>query len=265
MAAKTIMNEKLKNERRAKEDKAFFTMVIAFVVALAIEFALITLYRRYAAGENYRPLLRTIMWAFLGVTALCGIGFIYSAATKKFRYLKPLLAAGAVFFGCAVILRLTNIMGYWSVTVLQVSCTVVPVAVLLYLVFLIYQVEFFMSALFGALGIFTMWFTRKVFYISYYKRFYVMAGVAALLVVLAALTYYAMKNKGYIGKGDFRLRVFGPKTSYKSLYTTYGVTLGLFLIYLIVENLLYPMIIPIIIAFAAYVFVTAIYYTIKLM
>ncbi len=265
MATKSVINEKLKQEQRIKEDKAFYTMMVAFVVAFVIEFALVTLYRRYAAGENYRPVLRIIMWIFLGITALSGIGFIYSAATKRFKYLKPLFAVGAVFFGCAVILRLTNIMGYWAITVLQASCTVVPVAALLYVVFLIYQIEFFMSALFGSLGIFTMWYTQKVFYIRYFKRLYVMGGVTALLVVVAALTFYAMKNKGYIGGGEYRLRVFSPKTSYKSLYTTYAVTLGLFLVYLLIEKLLYPMIIPVIIAFAAYVFVTAIYYTIKLM
>lgn len=262
MATKSMLNEQLKQEQHRKEDRAFYTLIIAFAVGLIIEVALISLYRAYFAGENYRPTLRIVQWAFLGITALSAITFIYSAITKKFNYLMPLVGIGGTFFLLAVILRLTNVLGTIA---LQVSTTVFPIIVLLFAIYKIYQTEFFMSSLFGALGIFTMWYTRKVFYMHYHQRLFVMLGVVALVIILAALTFTAMKNKGCIGGGALHLRLFAPKTSYKSLYITYGVTLGLFLVYLLLEWIFYPLIIPIIIGFAAYVFITAIYYTIKLM
>jgi len=92
-----------------------------------------------------------------------------------------------------------------------------------------------------------------------------MGGVALLLIILAVLTFIAMKNKGYIGKGDWKFRLFAPRTSYKALFLTYGVTLGLFAIYLLTEVLLYPVSMPFIIAFAGFIFISAIYHTIKLM
>lgn len=265
MATKSIINEKAKLEQHRKEDKAFFAMMIAFAVTLIIEFALIYLYRKYYAGYNYRPVLRLIQWTFLGITALSGIAFIYCAVTKKSAYLKRLFATGAVLFGCAVIIRLTNTLGIVS---LSTSCIVVPVILLLYIIYQIYQVEFFVASLFSALGIFTMWYTAKVFYIRYSMRLYVMWGVLALLIVLAVITFFAMKNSGFIGNGKLRFKLYGPKTSYKSLYLTCGVTAGLFLVYYLFEKVIfqYPLITPYIMAaFAAYAFIAAIYYTIKLM
>ncbi len=264
MATKSIINEKSRLEQQRKEDKAFFAMMLAFAVAMVIELALIYLYRRYYAGANYRPVLRIIQWAFLGVTALAGLTFIYCAAAKKYKYLRRLFAVGAVFFGCAVIIRLTNTLG---IVALSTSCTVVPIILLLYIIYQIYQIEFFVASLFSALGIFTMWFTAKVFYIKYFKRLYVMWGVLALLAIFAAVTYLARKNNGFLGKGNFRLKVFGPRTSYKSLFLTYGVTLGLFLVYFLIEKVIfrYPVIMPVMAAYAAYAFIAAIYYTIKLM
>lgn len=258
MSTKSVLNEKLKQEQRRKEDRAFYTMVLALAIGAVLEFALIALYRRYSVGANYRPVLRIIMWTLLAVTATSGIAFIVAAVKKKFKYLPYLLAVGGLSFLIAVILRLTNTLG---IIALKVSCTACPVILLLFIIFLIYQTEFFMAAMFGSLGVFTIWVTKKVFYIRYYKRLYVMIGVIALLVLLAAVTYIAMKNKGYIGKGDWKLRLFSPKTSYKALYITYGITLALLLIYRIFEIYMFY---PVIIAFAAYVFVSAIYYTIKL-
>lgn|GEM_PF-905328 len=259
MASNKSLKAKSKIEKSRKEDLIFYKMLVAFVVALVLETTVVTLYRRYCAGANYRPVLRTVMWAFLWLTAVDGAAFIASLAAKRFKYLKSLFALGIFLFGCAVFLRLVNLYGLLT---LKIGCLACPVILLLYICYLIYQPEFFMTFLLSALGVFTIWITRRVYYINYYKHLYVMLGVSLFIVLSAIVTFIAMKNKGVIGKGEWRLRVFPPKTSYISLFITYGATLALFGIYLIFGP---PIFYPVIVVFAGYLFISAIYYTVKLM
>jgi hypothetical protein len=259
VASKKSLKAKSKIEKSKKEDELFYRMLAAFVIALILEITVVTLYRRYCAGANYRPVLRTIMWTFLWLTAIDGAAFIASLVTKRFKYLRSLFALGLFLFGCAVFLRLVNLYGLLT---LKIGCIACPVILLLYISYLIYQPEFFMTFLLSALGVFTIWITRRVYYINYYKHLYVMFGVSLFILATAIVTFFAMKNKGVLGKGEWRLRVFPPRTSYLSLFITYGLTLLLFGIYLIFGP---PIFYPVMVVFAGFLFVSAIYYTVKLM
>lgn len=268
MTAKTTnkeLKEQLKIEKRKSEDKSFYTMLIAFAVALVIELALATLYRKYYAGAYYGFTLRKIMFGFLGVTAAAGIAFIVATVTCKFKYLKPLLAIGAVFFAMAVELRLINTIGLMAI---KVGCMACPVILVLFLIYLIYQTEFFMVALVGGLGLFSVWFAKTglLYPGLFFIRMNVLIGSAIFTAILAILTFIVMKSKGYAGMGKWRFRVFEPKTSYLSLFITYALTLVLLALYFFLELVSYTLILKVVlIAFAAYLFASAIYYTIKLM
>ena len=248
-----------KKEKSKKEDLVFYKMLAAFTIALALEITVVSIYRRYIGGANYRPVLRIIMWACLWLTAVDGVAFIAALVTKRFKYLRSLFALGAFLFGSAVFLRLVCLYGLLA---LKIGCLACPAILLLYVSYLIYQPEFFMTFLLSVLGIFTIWITRRVYYINYYKHLYVMFGVTLFILASAIVTFIAKKNKGFIGKGEWRLRVFPPKTSYRSLFITYGATLALFGVYLLIGPVVFY---PVIAVFAGYLFVSAIYYTVKLM
>lgn len=259
MALNKSLKAKAKLDQKKKEDTIFYKMLAAFTVALILEITIVSLYRRYSGGANYRPALRLIMWALLWLTAADGVAFIAALVTKKFKYLRSLFALGVFLFGSAVFLRLVNTTGILAV---RIGCIACPVILLLYVCYLIYQTEFFMTSLISALGIFTIWITRRVYYIDYYNHLWVMLGVSLFILASAIVTFLAMKKKGVIGKGEWRLRVFPPRTSYLSLFITYAAALALFGLYLIFGPLIFY---PVIIAFAGYLFVSAIYYTVKLM
>jgi hypothetical protein len=259
VASNNSIKAKAKLDQRKKEDTVFYKMLAAFAIALILEITIVSLYRRYSGGANYRPVLRLIMWSFLWLTAADGVAFIAALVTKKFRYLRSLFALGAFLFGSAVFLRLINTTG---ILALRIGCIACPIILLLYVCYLIYQTEFFMTSLISSLGIFTIWITRRVYYIDYYNHLWVMLGVSLFILASAIVTFAAMKNKGFIGKGEWRLRVFAPRTSYLSLFITYGSALALFGLYLIFGP---PLFYPVIIAFSGYLFVSAIYYTVKLM
>lgn len=259
MASNNSLKAKAKLDQRKKEDAVFYKMLAAFAVALILEIMIVTLYRRYSDGANYRPILRTVMWGLLWLTAADGAAFIAALVTKRFKYLRSFFALGLFMFGSAVFLRLINTVG---ILALKIGCIACPVVLLLYICYLIYQTEFFMTSLVSTLGIFTIYITRRVYYINYYKHLWVMLGVSLFILVSAIITFAAMKNNGLIGKGRWRLMVFEPKTSYVSLFITYASALALFGLYLVFGP---PLFYPVIIVFAGYLFVSAIYYTVKLM
>ncbi len=270
MAAKTTSRElkdKLKDEQKRNEDKSFYTMLTAFATALVIELVLVTLYRKYYAGAYYGFTLRTFMFVFLGITAAAGVAFIVAAVTCKFKYLKPLFAAGFVFFAMAVEIRLINIIGLAAI---KVGCIACPVLLVLFLIYVIYQPEFFMTALVGTVSMFAVWMTKTAFFlpILFNGRNYYLIGAAAFIVLLAAFTFIVKLNKGFFGKGKWRFRVFEPKTSYTAIFISLALMFALVALFLVFELLLFKVLLVyklVLIVLAAYVFGSAIYYTIKLM
>ena len=270
MAAKTTSRElkdKFKEEQKKIEDRSFYTMLTAFATALVIELALITLYRKYYVGAYYGFTLRTIMFVFLGITAVAGIAFIVSAVTCKFKYLKPLFAAGFVFFALAVEIRLINTIG---IAAIKVGCMAFPVLLVLFLLYIIYQPEFFMTAVLGTVGMFAAWMTKSAFFIPmlFNSRHYYLSVAAAFIILLAVFTLIVKQNKGFLGKGKWRFRVFEHKTSYASIFISLAITFLLVALLLLSEIFLFKFLLLyklVLIVLAAYVFGSAIYYTIKLM
>ncbi len=270
MAAKTTSRElknKLKEEQRKKEDKSFYIMLTAFATAFIIEMALITLYRQYYAGAYYGFTLRTIMFVLLGMTAAAGVAFIAAAVTCRFRYLKPLFAAGFVFFALAVEIRLVNTIG---IAALKAGCMACPILLVLFLIYLIYQPEFFITALLGTVGMFSAWLTKSAFFVPilFAGRHYYPSAAAAFILLLAVFVLVVKMNKGFLGKDKWRFRVFDPKTSYTSIFISLALTFVIVVLLLLSEIFLFRVILLYklaLIVLAAYVFGSAIYYTIKLM
>lgn len=270
MAAKTTSRElkdKLKAEQRKTEDKSFYTMLTAFAVALVIELTLITLYGKYYAGAYYGFTLRTIMFVFLGITAVAGIAFVASAVTGKFKFLKPLFAAGFVFFAMAVEIRLINTIG---IAAIKVGCMAFPVLLVLFLVYVIYQPEFFITAFVGTVAMFAAWLTKSAFFIPilFNGRHYYLSAAAAVIAIIALFTLIVKLNKGHLGKGKWRFRVFEPRTSYAAIFITLAIAFLLVALLLLSEIFLFRFLLLYklaLIVLAAYVFGSAIYYTIKLM
>lgn len=254
MAIKT--NKKAEQAaRRAKEDKSYSLILEAFGLCILLELILIAFYRTFYTTDAFslEYYMRKLWWLGLLPAAACGLWLgLWRRKGKKWMLPAWLL----VFFLLASVMTL--LMGHYRHVGAKLGCIGLPVLAVLYCIYLVYQREFFMTALSFSGAILALWIFRR-------GPNGVNSGALLLGVLLAVLVFciwsaFSCRLGGRLWKNGPRF--FPRKAEWPMLFAAYGLCLcSMAGALLLGTGFAYAAII----ALGVLTFIAAVYYTVKML
>lgn len=249
--------------KKQREDQALNRVLWWFGGAVVLEFFLLLLNRFYFVDNNggnaalsrgIFQFLRAFAWIGLAVTLVLAV-----LAVLRWKKGGKALALTGCCVAAGVLTLCAFVVGFWgSYGAVRFLYVCVPVAAVLALVYYLYQREFFLVALQGGAALFALWFYYNFFGRANGLVYAVVATVLVLTAAAVALFVVLQRSKGTLSK----LRVLPRKTNYLPLYIAAGVTVLAVLAALLGGlTVAYGAIFGVV----AWLFGTAIYYTVRLM
>lgn len=253
-----------KEERTAKkqrEDQALNRVLWWFGGTVILEFFLLLLNRFYinfdangiALAQGLARFLRVLVWTALALTVAFGCWW-WARRRKGGATFVPgaLTLASAAVFVCALVSSL------WRTVGVQFLYLSVPASAVLALIYYLYQREFFLVSLQGAIALFAMWSYRKLILIRIEMTYVVLAVCAVGVIALLAVTWILQRRDGKLGKWQ----ILGKKANYAMLYAAAGVAACALLAALLLGAAAAYWALFLVVA---WLFGAAVYYTVRLM
>lgn len=249
-----------REQRHSKEDAVFNKMLLWLAGAAVVELFLLLVKQAYVnmlVGSQVQMLLTYFfrVFSFLGVAAVAG-GIIWAVVNyrKGKRVTLPCILT-AVAAGLWVL----SVFAYFLFDAGVNIVMVLPaVAAVLIVVFFLYQRVFFFNALVAAGGLVGLWLYRQ--YYSTYPRVITALFVVGFVAVAAALalTFLLRQGDGKLGGA----RVMPAGTGYAATWITCGATALVLVLTLVLGT---AAVYPLLFALVGWVFIQAVFFTVKLM
>lgn len=251
------INEK-RLARREKSERNMNRAVILLTAGLVAEWYLLMVDRYYARGTISQLLawydfLGVMRWVGLAVLA-AGVALLVLRARKSW-----FARLGGAFAVCGGFFAFTSFaMRHVYPTSVTVMCVLVPVLLVLGIVFLFYQAEFFVQSTALAMGLgAAVLLSRSGTTLVKACSILSLLGICAIIALVLLL-----KNSGGVWKhGDKQTSVFSSSTDYRLTLGVPALCLALVAVSLAVPSVAFYAIWVL----AAAAFALAVYYTIKLM
>lgn len=253
--------------RNHREDVILNRVLIWFGAAVVVELVLLLLNRYYinittAPGEiEFAGALLKAWPAIIGVTAagtvICLLwSFLWAKGGKRITL--PGVLSGVFFAGLVI-----SVVTYrFYATGVQFLCGAVPAAAVLALVYYLYQHEFFAVTVLSALGLLGLWLFRRSGggHLTLVYTYMVFLGIVLAAAVLLCRSMSA--KGGVLSLGGKKVQVFPRNASYGMIYLTCAVVaVAVAAALLLGAAAAYYLIF----ALVAWLFIMAVYYTVKLM
>ena len=236
---------------------------LAFLGVLLLMFV----YRFLGRADSFKATLVSLQVAWwislFGIVAGAVWEWCAKRAGKDQTY-RLLRVRNIAVFSLIIFLSVLFILTYNPFSAIKALYIILPTLSVLYLVYYTYQFEFFVITVECAGAALLMWVLGKAVRNNYYSV-YAIAILAVMLVLCAALAaavYWVGKNGGKIKFGEKGIRLFPKKANLKPLYLTDGVIAALFLVVFFIGA---PVATYGLFAVLGYLFIMAVYYTVKLM
>ena len=249
-------------ERMAKSDRNVNRAMILLMVGLIAEFYLLMVNNYFVKGAVGQVLTMMTVLKVLGIAgaALFGAGLVLWFMRKKWTRFEPaapwLLSIGFFFAVSSQLMLKIYPQGT------TVMCVLVPVAMLLGIVFLLYPREFSLQALALTAAMMAMYLIHRGGGSDTWRGLVIGCSVFAALVIaaLAVAVSKAGKNGGKLEKlGD--LRIVSVDGNYKLIYAVLAVCVAAIVIALFATGIAYYGLWVL----AVGTFLLAVYYTVKMM
>ncbi len=249
-------------ERMAKSDRNVNRAMILLMVGLIAEFYLLMVNNYFVKGAVGQVLTMMTVLKVLGIAgaALFGAGLVLWFMRKKWTRFAPaapwLLSIGFFFAVSSQLMLKIYPQGT------TVMCVLVPVAMLLGIVFLLYPREFSLQALALTAAMMAMYLIHRGGGSDTWRGLVIGCSVFAALVIaaLAVAVSKAGKNGGKLEKlGD--LRIVSVDGNYKLIYAVLAVCVAAIVIALFATGIAYYGLWVL----AVGTFLLAVYYTVKMM
>lgn len=237
-------------------NKILFVFSITLLILLAVIFI-----NRYMNSTAYFNTLTFCTVATI-VIAVAGVGLIIAAFIKRAvktadQLDKHLMLTGMIALIVSVVLLFIRLLTFRSFTILY---TALPVFAFLYMILNIYQRDFFYQTIVVGCTAGTLYaFSRWLHYKPWKPIVHITYSVAILLLIAAILlTIYLRNQKGMLSK----IRMLSHSANYKLMISTFAAMLLTIVVVLIVGSgiAFWTMV-----GVLGYLFVLAVYYTIRLM
>lgn len=249
-----------REQRHEKEDAAFNKMLLCVVGAVVVELIILLFRQIYVnlllgAGMQLALMYFFRVFSILGAVLSVG-GIVWAVLTA--RRGKP-AALPWVCTAVAAGLWVLSVLAYYLFDVgLSIALILPAAAAVLIVVFFLYQRVFFLNALLSAGGLVVLWIHRQ-YYAEHPKM--VLAFFVAGFVLLAAALVLSFLLRGGDGKLG-GVRVMPSGAGYLATWITCGVTaLAMALALILGTAAAYYLLF----ALVAWVFVQAVFFTVKLM
>jgi len=246
----------------AKSDRNVNRAMILLTVGLVAEFYLLMVNNYFVKGAVGQVLVMMSVLKVLGIAgaAAFGAGLVLWIMRKKWTRFAPaapwLLCAGFFFAMSSELMLKIYPQGT------KAMCVLVPVAMLLGIVFLLYPREFSLQALALTAAMMAMYLVHRGGGSETWSTLVIGCSVFAALVIaaLAIAVCKAGKNEGKLEKLG-GLRIVSQGGNYKLIYAVLGLCLAAIVIALFASGIAYYGLWVL----AAATFLLAVYYTIKMM
>ena len=259
--AKSNVGKKPISEEEYTTNKVLtvFSVCLLGVLVLMVLQRLLSYANTWGTGVLVSRILLGI--GILGV--ICGVVFLVREASGKRSADRRILSGRNVLIASIVLVIAMSVILYMGVGPIKLLYVVLPVLAVYYLVYHSYAREFFLIAVDTGVGVALMWLVhRAIDSATYAWMSYAALGAAVVLTVVQLVCVATLRGKS--GKTAGKGKKAGMQFS-RNAYTMLTVTPVLMAV-LVAAVLFAPtyMLIAMGVA-AAYLFITAVYYTVKLM
>ena len=255
-----MLDKDKRDQRRAQEDAIFNRMLLWLLGAVVVELLLLLvkkIYVDFVAGADVAMALIRFFHIFVYAgAALTAAAIIW--AVLSFRRGKSVLVP-CICSAVLACLWVLAILGYYLYeTGINIMMLLPAAAAGLIVVYFLYQRVFFFNAMISAGGLLALWLHRR-YYLNHPTAIRLFFATGFVLLVLALVVALLLRRKGGKLGG---LRVLPPDTDYLMTWITCGVTalsmvltlvlgttVGLYLLFVLV----------------AWVFIQAVFFTVRLM
>lgn len=262
---KRIRAQAKRTERAKKEDVALNRMLIWFGAAVLAEIVLLLMGRYYNAHSTsseaimlalrLHQIVDVAVWVLLVLAVVSAVWLVLAWRGGKRVGLPVALTAvfGSLFVFCFVARAFQDVG-------IQFLCRAVLGVTVLALIYYLYQKEFFVTSVVTAAGILGLWLIRRADGAHMVILYGYMALVAVLVLCVVLVGRKLQQNQGAWGDGEKKRQVLPRSASYGMIYLTCGVV-ALCLVAALVAGtaLAYYLIF----ALVAWMFIMAVYYTVK--
>ncbi len=263
------INSKTKNPLSQKEqDYITNKVLLVFTAAVCGILVLVLLYRLLVTGSTVMQGYYTVM--ILGAAGVFGVIFGFVRLFKEKRLQNTELYKFKVFSGkniiivSAIVAVCCLLICIYYVSVIKVLYVVLPVLAVYYLVYNVYQREFFLVTIDLGAAVAMLWIigkaqanTDKAYFV------YIALGLYAVWTILNLIACSRARNRqGVLKLGKNEVELFLTKNGFRMLILTVVIMLAI----LLAAVLLGPTATYYLkFVVFAYLFVSAVYYTVKLM
>lgn len=253
----------LAENREKYTDVEFATNKILVVLSLAVGLSLVLMLLNYAYQNISTFMPAYIASKVLTFASLGGIGFgIYRYCRERRQEPRPrrYFSGALIAIGSFVVGLLFFMMAYTNyVSAVKFMYIVIAAVAVLYVIYSLYQPEFFVIALTGAVDALYIW--RVASANAGTLAFYIFTALAVLIVAAVIAVAAISAKNGLVRLGGNRYRFFRPDTEYIPFIAALGLILALTLavFFLPAGWIVYAAY-----AILALIFCAAVYYTVKM-
>lgn len=256
-----------RTDRNRQEDVVLNRILIWFGAAVVAEFVLLWLGRYYTPHSTateiillaaaIRDVTEIFRWVTLALGAVSALWLVMAKRQGK-RARLP-LALTILFLTSSA---MSIIIYRFSDTGIQFLCRAVLGVTVMALIYYLYQREFFASSVVTAAGILGLWVLRRAEGGHTLLVYGYMAVAAVLVVAVVGVSRMAQTHGGLMNFRGKELRIFPKSAGYGMIYLTCGIVAAVLIAALVAGTAVayYLMF-----ALVAWIFVMAVYYTVKLM
>lgn len=258
-------NFKQAKAAKAKAEEAALNRILCWIVGGSVlEFLLMLLNRYYYYWRVEEINIQTALSVAVKILAVAALACAGAAAFwwKGARQNgKSVNLPATLFFFMLGVSAGCFAAWFFSGPGIQLMYVAVPVVVILALVYYLYQREFFLLGCAGALVLLTIWVCSRGLGGGSAILAYVCAIVSVLAVMaVAALCRMAQTGGGVVEIGGRKRKLFPKDANYPVLYLGCAVALAVLILAVIGLNSMALYAVT-----AAWLLITAVYYTVKLM
>lgn len=261
-AAKT----KLKAERKRQEEVFTYRILIALSFVIVSILALMQIKRAYDSHKTIVQIHDAMLVVGCIGLGLAVVLIMFSFFLRKRNQKRGTLASVVMWSGllCLVYGLMCLFIHLTYASQMTTLYIILPCLALLYLVYHIFQREFLITAMFISCSALGLWFFSR-FLQDYGRRLPLAAGYAIFIGLIALYALFVLllkRGDGALGSGARKLRLLPQGSRYRFAFAAAGLALAivlatLFLGWAVAWYGIY--------AVFAYLFVTAVYYTVKMM
>ncbi|MCL1820637.1 MAG: hypothetical protein FWG36_08295 [Oscillospiraceae bacterium] len=254
---KKQQNDKILARKQDEETTNRILIVFSFILLILLMVMFVDRYMSSAAPNQNALVFCVVMSA---VFAAVGVGVIITATIKRAKNTESpafgrLITLSGVSLAAALAMLSIRVFTYSSFTALYVA---LPVTAFLYMIYQIYQREFFYQTIITGCAAGTLYaFSRWLHYKPWQPIVHTTYCLAiALLCAAIILTLLLKKRNGSL----FGINLLPRNANYSLMFATIGLMLAAIAAVLLVTGIAFWMMIGVF----GYLFVLAVYYTIKL-